>query len=225
MNKNSYINYNSRAVVQPATTDDEKRSVESILTSETPVTVFDFYRWDFIREVLMLDGMDKVKKIPLIDAHDRSTSKNVIGSTTDFRIEELEDGTKVVRATNVFSKVENDLYEKVREGHIDSTSVGYRVYEEDTLTVKPGKTIEYNGRAWTNEDDKKDLIIRKRWTPMENSLVPIGADEKSKFRAANTAHENRVKENETQIDTDNKTSKAKNDGIMDMNTNIFKRLK
>lgn len=180
-----YINYNSRAVIVPASLNEDERSIEGILTTETPVTVFDFKRWDLINEVLMLDGMEKVEKIPLLDAHDRSTSKNVIGSTTNFKVEELEDGTKAVRVTNTFSKTESELYEKVREGHIDSTSVGYRVYDDNSITVKPGKTTEYNGRTWKNEDTR-DLVIRKKWRPMENSLVPIGADQKSKFRAVVT---------------------------------------
>lgn len=248
----SYINYNQRAVIEPQTTDDNKRSVEGILTTETPVTVFDFYRWDFINEVLMLDGMKRVGKIPLIDAHDRSTSKNVIGSTTDFKIINLEDGTRAVKVTNIFSKVENDLYEKVREGHIDSTSVGYRVNEDDSITIKPGKRAEYQGREWINKDTAKDLVIRKSWTPMENSLVPIGADQKSKFRAENKEINNGTLDNYIKQELQNAIDKeaeriyitgngeATKQGIitdteikidtkgvnrMQMNENIFKRLK
>jgi hypothetical protein len=225
MNK-SYINYNQRAVIEPQTTDDNKRSVEGILTTETPVTVFDFYRWDFINEVLMLDGMDKTKKIPLIDAHDRSTSKNVIGSTTDFKIVELEDGTRAVRVINTFSTVENDFFIKVKEGHIDSTSVGYRVYDEHSTILKPGEKAIIRNREFENVDKKKDLIIRSKWTPMENSLVPIGADQKSKFRAAIEVPENRTEENKTDIITDTEPIKdTKGVNRMQMNENIFKRLK
>lgn len=226
MNKNSYINYNSRAVIEPTTTDDEKRSVEGILTTETPVTVFDFYRWDFINEVLMLDGMEKTKKIPLIDAHDRSTSKNVIGSTTDFKIITLEDGTRAVKVKNTFSSVENDFYIKVKEGHIDSTSVGYKVFDEHSTILKPGEKAVIRSREFENTDKKKDLIIRSKWIPMENSLVPIGADQKSKFRAVAEVPENEPQENIPDIITDNENiNGSKRAGFMKMNFNIFKRLK
>lgn len=206
-----YINYNQRAIVLPQTVNDEERSIEGVLTTETPVQVFDWNRWEVIREVLLIDGMEGADKVPLLDAHKRYNSDNVIGSCTDFKIETAEDGTRQLKAKNIFSSVEDKLFTKAKEGHIDSTSIGYMVSESDSIIIPPASSAEINGKTWANDDAKYDLVIRKKWTLKENSLVPIGADERAKLRAEmesqqNKAAENRAEQNKAGNDTDTKTS-------------------
>ena len=217
----NYINYNVRNNFVPTSINEDERSVKGVLASETPVLVFDWKRWEPIREVLLLSGMEVGKKVPLLDAHRRYNSDNVIGSSTDFKIEET-DGVREITCRNIFSETENKLFKKVKEGHIDSTSVGYRVSDEESVTIPPGESFVVDGKEWKNDDTKFDLVIRKKWKVVENSLVPIGADDRSKFRSKSVPDNIEEKPKE---ETKEKKSSSELPRSMRMNNNIFKHLK
>lgn len=208
----SYINYNVRQVFEPATFNEEDRTVEGILTTEQPVLMFDFARWDVIMEVLLVDGMVQKSKVPLLDAHNRYQADNVLGSSYDFRTaEDPSTGLKMIVCKNQISSTEDDILTKIREGHLDSTSVGYKVFDQHTVRIKPGKNAKINGRDFVNEYDM-DLLIREKWEIMENSIVPIGADDKAKMRSMyienteNEAPEIRTENQDETIDTNTKIS-------------------
>jgi len=217
----NYINYNVRNNFVPTSINEDERSVKGVLASETPVLVFDWKRWEPIREVLLLSGMEVGKKVPLLDAHKRYNSDNVIGSSTDFKIEET-DGVREITCRNIFSETENKLFKKVKEGHIDSTSVGYRVSDEESVTIPPGESFVVDGKEWKNDDTKFDLVIRKKWKVVENSLVPIGADDRSKFRSKSVPDNIDEK---PQGETKENKSSSELPRSMRMNNNIFKHLK
>ncbi|MDH4317947.1 MAG: hypothetical protein OEV64_06120 [Desulfobulbaceae bacterium] len=57
-----------------------------ILTTEQPATVFGWNRWDFVEEVLLMEGMrvPAIGQVPLLDSHSRASVDDVLGSVSDF---------------------------------------------------------------------------------------------------------------------------------------------
>lgn len=177
--KLSYRGFALRAG-SPESVDDENRSVEIVIATETPTEVFDFERYEVVREVLIIDGveMPKSKQIPLLDAHMRFEAANVLGSIRGLK----KDGQELIGRAH-FSSVANvqDIWTKVREGHITDFSAGYRPI--DSQWVPAGETYDYKGRSF-----KGPVRVTKRWRIREGSTVPIGADELAKARSLNTNH-------------------------------------
>lgn len=178
VDKLSYRGFVVRASGAPDTIDDENRSVEIVVATEAPVEVFDFERYEVVREVLIIDGveMPKSKQVPLLDAHMRFEAANVLGSIRGLK----KEGQELIGRA-YFSSVENvqDIWTKVREGHLTDFSAGYRPI--DSQWVPDGESYDYKGRSF-----KGPIRVTKRWRIREGSTVPIGADELAKARSANT---------------------------------------
>lgn len=209
-----YENHYSReALIRLETINEEERSIEGVLSTETPVIVYDWYRGQPVNEVLLMDGVELPGKVPLLDAHSRFSTADIIGSTTDFRRGTDDAGNPVIFAKNVFSSTEDKIFTKAKEGHITDTSIGYTVSKNDTVEVKPGKTENINGRDWTN-DGNMSMLVRTKWTLKENSLVPIGADKLAKLRSEFTPVEEEVK-----VDEEVKVARS-----LRMNRNIHNNL-
>lgn len=160
----------------------EERSAPVILASETPAVVIDWDEWKVVREILLVSGIEQPEnnQVRLLDNHTyRGEVKNIVrGSIRNLRVE-----NDLYVGDAFFSSLSEDEWTLVREGHLTDVSVGYEVYSDQTIVIKSGTTAEVNGRAFTNDAaDKLDLYLRLRWRPLEGSLVPIGADEKAKFR-------------------------------------------
>lgn len=157
----------------PDTYDEAKHSVRVTLATEEPVEVFDWERWEVVREVLLISGCELPDQIPLLDSHDRSTIDKVLGSLRDFtkvdgRLEAMMSFTSVDEG----AKAET----KVREGHVTDLSAGYRQIE--SVWIEKNTKAVVNGREFTGP-----LRVTVRWQPKEGSLTPIGADVKSKVRS------------------------------------------
>ena len=152
-------------------------SVEFTLSTEQPALIFDFARWGLVKEIIVSDGViiPDNKQIPLIDSHDRGTVKNILGSVRDFKI---EDGKVVGRLYFSKSKDAQEALLKVREGHLDSGSVGYR--QEETVYIPEGESFVKNGKEYNGE-----LYLTTKWALQEFSLVAIGADSGAKARSEN----------------------------------------
>lgn len=153
-----------------------------VVATETPAIVMDWNRWETIREILLISGaqLPVSKQIVLLDRHScyGAVGEAVKGSCRNLRIE----GSQLV-GDIYFSTLSENEYTLVREGHLTDTSVGYRTSETNTLILKPGESGSISGRSFTNSyTDGLSLFIRSEWTPKEESLVAIGADEASKFR-------------------------------------------
>ena len=56
----------------PSTLDDQARTVDAVMTTETPAKVVDWERWEIVDEILILDGAQYAKQLPLLNSHDRS---------------------------------------------------------------------------------------------------------------------------------------------------------
>jgi hypothetical protein len=161
--------------VVPSSWDEETRSFDAILATETPTVVMDMRRRRPIEEVLIMEGaiLPQSRQIPLLDTHQRKTTRNVLGSVRDIKV----DGNKLVGRVFV-SSVEDRVATKIREGHITDNSLGYLPTEGEF--IEPGQTREVNGITYTARE--LPLQVSLQWKVKENSVLPIGADELAKIR-------------------------------------------
>lgn len=155
----------------------------NVVATENPVVVWDWYRWEPIREILLMDGavLPENRQLPLLDNHSRYSTAVQMGSTRDLRIDgkELIGNTRISRSP----AVEHQRI-LVEDGDLTDTSVGYEVYDKESIILKPGESTDYKGRKFKNDfGDEFPLAIRTKWRPFENSLTPVGADQASKFRS------------------------------------------
>ena len=170
----------------PATLDKEGRSIEAVMASEAPVEI---WSWDhgLVREVLVMDGAKwpASGQVPLLDTHDRHSSRSVLGSVTSIRAEGGE-----LLGTVRFSQTADDILTKVEEGHLTDFSVGYSPTR--SVYVEEGKTRTIKGREFTGP-----VLVTTHWRVKELSICPIGADENAKARAEATyTHTNTPTEEE-----------------------------
>lgn len=178
--------------------NEEERSIEGVLSTETPVVVFDWARFEPVLEVLLMDGVELPERVPLLDSHSRYSTADIIGTTRNFRREVDMEGNPIIVATNYFSSVEENAFVKAKEGHLTDTSIGYMIDPEHTVKVKRGDSKIVNGRMWKNDYDM-DMVIRKKWKLFENSLVPIGADQRAKLRSELPPVQEQIKINESKV--------------------------
>jgi hypothetical protein len=159
-------------VVRADSINEKDRSIEAVIASETPVDEMDFDRWEIIPTVLRMDGWQKPAngQIPFLNAHDRSSIANQLGSANGLRTE----GNDLIGRLR-FSETASAEFTKVREGHVTDVSVGYRPLEK--RFVPDGKTQTINGRDYLGP-----VNVVTKWVAREVSLVPIGADEVAKMR-------------------------------------------
>lgn len=156
--------------------NEEDRTVEAVIATDRAVEVFDWVRGERIEEVLLAEGAVLPRQMPLLANHSRWSLDSVLGSARSLRI----DGGNIVGRLH-FTKDDPDVdrvWNKVRQGHITDTSVGYRV--EEATEIEPGQTAKIGTRTFTAK--RRVLRIATRWTPKEVSMVGIGADQASKLR-------------------------------------------
>ena len=173
----------------PASLDAANRSVEVVGATEEPVEVYDFERWEVVREVLLMDGCElpRMRQIPLQDTHQRGTTASTLGSYRDMRV----DGGQLLGRAFFSSVAEAESpWVKVREGHITDFSVGYRQVE--STWIPEGESAVIRGRTF-----KGPLRVTSRWRPKELSVVPVGADELAKARSAAEIPKPEAKPNHT----------------------------
>lgn len=160
---------------------DFEKGIDTIATTDAPVLVLDWERWDVVREILPMEFMEMPNndKVPLLDSHMRNGVDNIKGSATNWRIE----GGNLMAKTFI-SDTETAIKQKIQEGHIDSVSIGYATDAEQTAEVPKGKSIKINGKEFKNDfTDGIAMVVRTWWKPHELSLVPIGADDAAKFKS------------------------------------------
>ena len=169
----------TRAIpVVPNSYDEKNHSFECIAATENRVQVLDYDRWAIVDEVLLMSGQrapdSSPDKCPLLDTHNRFSVDMILGSARDWKVE----GNQLTCRAYLSSVEEGQKAEtKIREGHIDSVSIGYSV--DQSVWVEENTTAMINGRQFTGP-----LKVATQWTRRELSLVPLGADEFAKFRSA-----------------------------------------
>lgn len=157
--------------------DEATRSVEAIIATEDPVTVFDVRRWDAIDEVLRMDGVEVPDQVPLLANHNRFELDAIYGSVRQMRF----DGPQLLGRL-YFAEGDDPAdraWQKVKQRHIRDISAGYRAMEY--TDIDPGQTAVVKGRSYTA--GQRTLRVTTRWQLKEGSLVPIGADARAKIRA------------------------------------------
>lgn len=161
----------------PASLDAEARSVEVVCSTESPVSVIDWERYEVVDEVLLMSGcqMPASRQIPLLNSHYRGDISSVLGSCRELRI---EGGELIGRAHySAADPVAEQAWQKTREGHLTDYSIGYRVIE--STWIPEGQTQTIAGRSF-----RGPVKVATKWKVRELSTCPIGADELAKARAA-----------------------------------------
>lgn len=153
--------------------NDERRSVDAIFATRTPVERQDATGEHF-REVLSLDPahVDLARLntgAPLLDSHRNEGVASIIGVVERAHV----DGTRG-HATLRFSKRQavEGIWQDVRDGLIGAVSVGYAV---SRYSETPGAKGQLPTRTAV------------KWTPFEISLVAMGADAHAHLRADDQA--------------------------------------
>ena len=182
------------ALIDRSIIDEKTRSIRTVIATEDPVVVYDWERWQPIREILLINGVryPDNNQVVLLDNHSRWEGvKAVKGSTRDIEVNNNElIGRTYFAATD---DVENDWI-KTRDGHITDVSAGYRTIPDKSVIIKPGETAVVEGKRYKNDyGDGLDLVIRIESYLKEVSLTPIGADERAKFRSEISEPENKEK--------------------------------
>ena len=132
--------------VRAASFDEEKRSVEAVISTETPVSMPDWSRMEMVPEVLLSKGADfpKSRQVPFLDSHNRYSVKDQLGSVRGITI-----NNDNLTATLVFSRAMHaeEAFAGVRDGHITDVSVGYDVLKRQY--VPEGQTKTIGGREFS----------------------------------------------------------------------------
>lgn len=157
--------------------DEKRRSVEAVISTENPVPMFDWERFEVVDEVLLADGFQiggNGRQVPFLDAHTRHSTSNQLGSVRDIR---TDPQSRSISARIFFSNAADasSAWTKVREGHLTDVSVGYRILS--SVYVRENESQWIAGREFHGP-----VNVVTQWRLLEVSLVPIGADEQAKLR-------------------------------------------
>jgi hypothetical protein len=198
------------APISPKGLDETTRSISCVLSTETPVRMYDWNNGGYIDEVLRADGGQYPDQLPLLDNHSRYSSLDVIGSARDIKPKSGEITGRVYFADKI--ERANQVYELVRQGHLTDVSVGYRYGKEDYVDIQKGQTATIGGRKYTATD--RTMRVVTRWDAKELSVTPIGADKLAKMRSLSDCkfgHDKEVGDNSTQPREENQLSGDRQD--------------
>lgn len=164
------------------TANDETRTVDATVSTESPVEVYDWSRDERVHEILLMSGarMPDNRQLPLLAVHSRYGLDDILGSARDLR---TEGGEMVARLCFADDDESDKAWKKTRAGHITDVSIGYRV--NSATTIQPSNSATIGGRTFTAGN--QPLRVTTDWTPKEVSLVPIGADTRAKIRGEQEA--------------------------------------
>lgn len=162
-------------VVREGTANEADKSFTAVIASENPVERWDELRQEVVREILLVSGLefrDGRNQLPIVDSHDRSTTRNVLGSIRSIQVigDEVVGVPMFARDTD-----SQDAYYKIIDGHITDFSITADPLE--IVEVKRGQTVNVHGRDVTGPAN-----VVTRWQPTDASLVAAGADVRSKVR-------------------------------------------
>jgi len=157
----------------------EGRTVETTISTETPVLMPDWERMEMIPEVLLTSGVEfpSNRQVPFLDSHNRNANSDQFGSVRSIRV----DGNQVAGMLH-FSKKQaaTDAFNDVVDGHATDVSAGYKVITREF--VKHGESRVISGRSF---DGPVNVVTK--WRLREVSLTPIGADDQAKLRGLDPA--------------------------------------
>jgi hypothetical protein len=180
INPNGYGGMCSRSAVLSRAGIDFERGIDTVATTDAPVLVVDWERWEIVREILPMRYAEIPEKVPLMDAHNTGSVDKIRGSAKDFRTTQHE-----LLAKTFVSPEFPTIRSLISDGHLDSVSIGYVTEREFTVEVPKKTTVKIDGEEYRNDfEDDYPLVVRTKWSVRELSLVPIGADSAAKFKSA-----------------------------------------
>ena len=162
-------------IVRLDTVDEEAKAFDAVIASENPVERWDDYRKEVVQEILLTSGLefrDGRNRLPIVDSHDRSTTRNVLGSIRNIQVQGDEVVGQPLFARDTDSQ--NAFY-KVVDGHITDFSITADPLE--VVEVARGQSAQFGDRVITGPAN-----VVTRWQPTDASLVAAGADVRSKVR-------------------------------------------
>lgn len=158
---------------RPASLNEGARTVEVVAATEAPCPVFDYKTWETWLEILPVKRAKLPNKSPLLDAHNRWSTADIIGSSKGWRVE----GEEIIAVAEFATvKKAETAFQLLREGHLTDVSIGYRVNKY--LRIEKDETHEVDGKSYDGP-----VLIALDWEIKELSFCPIGADADAKARA------------------------------------------
>ncbi|MCR6672193.1 hypothetical protein [Devosia ginsengisoli] len=166
-----------RALASTNLVDPDKRTVEVVFATETPVRRRRYEGWDRVvdfEEILTISksAIDFTRLnagAPVLDSHMRYSTAAQVGVVDKAWIDGHEARALVRFAGAGVDEAADRLFALIAEGIVRNTSVGY--------TLQKIRIIEPEKRG----DLQK--VIAQRWTPSEISFVTVPADPRSGVRA------------------------------------------
>lgn len=168
------------AVVNREANVEIDNGFETIATTDAPAIVVDWERWEMVREILPMKycQMPDNDKTPVLDSHVRRSVEDILGYANGWRTTEHELLCKLF-----ISETEPDVKAKIKEGTIDSVSLGYQTDSNQTVEIPKKAVVLIDGVEYKNEfEDDMPLLVRTWWKGKEVSLVAIGADDAAKIK-------------------------------------------
>ena len=161
------------------TVNEESRTVNATLVTETPVPMYDWRSDRMFDEVLLASGGSWRPHVPLLDSHNRFSSEAVLGSITNQRQGETAwtGELSFVRGDEEVDKI----WLRVSQGHLRGVSAGYRYDINDVITIAPYESRVVNGRTYRARSIEMRLVTK--WRGHEVSVTPVQADEASQTRS------------------------------------------
>jgi hypothetical protein len=161
--------------VRSESADVQNRSVKVAIATETPVERYDEESEEVIDEILTMDGLvfrNDRRQLPIVDSHDRSTVRNVLGSVRNIRVENNE---LVGDAFFAHDQESQAAYQKLLDGHLTDFSV--TALPMETQRVRRGDVVRFRDGSIAGPTD-----LVTKWMPTDASLVATGADANSTVR-------------------------------------------
>jgi len=156
---------------------DDGSHIPWTLTTEQPVEVWDWDRYEVVKEILLVDGIRVADQIPLLDSHNRYSVDDLLGSVTGFVRD--DSGAFPALVGNVGSaddKKSKRTMAKVLAGHLTDGSVGYTVSKK--IWIPRNESAVIDGRTFVGP-----VKVSTESTLKEFSATPIGADTLAKVRS------------------------------------------
>lgn len=167
--------------LRAASIDEQARSFEATVATETPAFVFDWRNYEVIEEVLRAEGGRFPEWMPLLNDHRRYGADSVIGSAIDFRrTGDRWGGRGVVAEPGDAEDPVNRIWSRLKGRHIRAVSIGYVV--RNYVDIPAGQKQRVAGKLY--EANETRLRISTEWEVHELSLTPIGADSEALIRSA-----------------------------------------
>ncbi len=189
---------------KPVTLDEESRSFEITISTDTPIAEFDMRSGAYIDTVIVPDGIEVPEngQVPYVDSHDRFTVDNQLGSVREMRVE----GNSLIGRVYYAEDDKSDrAYRLALGGHLTDNSIGAQALE--VVYLDEGESGKFSGREYQGP---VKVITRSRM--IEVSAVAVGADPNAKNRAADFKQ---PEENKTEVEETKRMSEENKEATVE----------